>query len=162
MQTHGGVQYQASGINRLFHLREAPIGEGRLTAVYVSFSSSDLCTWKDPSKGLKEDPEGILNLVQGIFNTLSHLGRCPDSPKHPNPGEEKAVIITNAREEAGKSESNDMGLAGNLGHSQHGPWTGPSRGKQSAAPHTFSDLILKGIQWAGKKPINWSRVQGVI
>lgn len=89
MQTHGGVQYQASGINRLFPLREAPIGEGRLTAVYVSFSSSDLCTWKDPSKGLKEDPEGILNLVQGIFHTLSHLGRCPDSPEHPILGKKR-------------------------------------------------------------------------
>lgn len=56
MHTHTGIPYQLSGINRLFPLQEAPNGEGRLTTSHASFTTSDLCTWKNQHKGLKEGP----------------------------------------------------------------------------------------------------------
>ena len=141
MHTHSSIQYQPSGSNRLFPLSEVPNGEGRLTTVHVPLSFSDLCNWKDRSKGLKEDTKGVLNLVWGIFHTpfptwvdVQTLLNIVFSV------EEKTLIITNASEEADKTNQNNARHsipALNPGHFLHGPWVGPLRGKWSAAPHTF-------------------------
>lgn len=55
-------------------------------------------------------PKGVLNLVQGIFNT--HFPTWVDVQTLLNillSGEEKALIITNAREEANKTNQNNQG-----------------------------------------------------
>ena len=76
-------------------------------------------------------------------------------------GEEKVLIIINAREEAAKTNQNNAGHAVYQPGVQAVPDTDPGWGhlEENGQQHLihFRNLILKGIQSAGKKLINWSR-----
>ena len=109
---------------------------------------------------------GVLNLVQGISHSFPHLSNVQTLLSILHSGEEKALILTDAREEADKTNQN------NVGHAVYQPgvqaildtdpgWDHQEQNGQQHLTH-FRDLILKSIQLAGKKPLNWSRVQGVI
>ena len=70
-------------------------------------------------------PKGVLNLVQGIFHP--HFPTWVDVQTLLDillSGEEKTLIITNAREEANKTNQNNAGKvvlsAWSLGHSRNG------------------------------------------
>ena len=42
---------------------------GQSSSRWLPFTTSDLCNRKIHSKGLREDPEGFLNLLRGLFQT---------------------------------------------------------------------------------------------
>lgn len=46
------------------------------------FTTSNLHNWEGNTKGLREDPEGFLNLIRSIFQIDNPSGQCAGSLKH--------------------------------------------------------------------------------
>lgn len=70
--TKGRTNYQEGSTNptgKVFPWRQVPSGEGGPIQGYIPFTTSDLCNRKIHSKGLREDPEGFLTLLRGLFQT---------------------------------------------------------------------------------------------
>ena len=109
---------------------------------------------KSHSKGLRENPEGFLNLIRESFRPITPHG-LTSSLKVLLTGEEKATIFSKAQKEADKENKNNASHAGNQtvpdnkpnwDHQYNGEWGGRQR-----LTH-YKIMVLKGIQakWAGE------------
>lgn len=118
---------------------------------------------------MREDPEGYLKLTKRIFQTQEPTRADIQSLlKVLLTGEEKATIFSKFQEKANKENRNNAGYAifrlGNQAVLDNEPnWDQLDNGEGGERQRLtrYKSMILKRIQTAGQKPVNWNKIQEI-
>lgn len=143
-------------------MRQIPDGEGGLIQVHIPFTTSE------QTKRLRKDPEGFLNPIRGIMQihdptrwdirAFSRYSKC--GKKRPRSFQKPRRKQTKRTEQNRNKASHAIFRPRNRAVPDKEPnWDHPDEeggGGRQRLTHSIN-MILKGIQAAGREPINWNR-----
>lgn len=137
------------------------------TYQHVPFTSSDLLNWKTNRPPWSEDPTGMTTLIEGIMGM--HIPTWLDIQQLLNvllSPEEKAMVLTQAREEAGKDyggqEENKMKAIEEMIPIGQGPEWDPNTDGGKTTLMDYQKYLVRGLKRGPPKAINLKKVTDIL